>query len=182
MKSRLKRFLKNPYVILLALIILVMVIDKLLSNFSFDQGGSFTLYRHGLEQPAAYNDLLKEFWFAETIAVIIFPFVLFGLKQEFAIKTRLLPWCIAAIIMFLGAVGTVTTIYKERAGGMWQNPGDTSYAIHRGAGYFPEYTEEDPLLDSMLPYFLRAQAPVVAGYLVTALGMHLYLDTRRKKS
>jgi lysylphosphatidylglycerol synthetase-like protein (DUF2156 family) len=180
--KKLQRLFRNPFILLLLLIIVIMAVDRLLSRFSFNSAGNYILHIDELQGLVAFNSILEEIWFAETIAIIIFPIVLLLFRKKWQLKTHLFPWCIAAIVMLAGAVGTGISIHDRIVNGFYrESPNDLSLSIHHGASYFPAYVEDDPFLFSILPAFLRAQAPIMLGYVAGAFGIGLYKAAKHPK-
>jgi|GEM_PF-2206062 len=183
MKAKLQRLLSNPFVLLMLLMAIVFAVDQVLMQLNVYYAANRPLYNHGLELEAAPNALWYELWFAETIAVVILPFILFWLRDKLRIKARLLPWCVAAIIMVVGVASTGLSIYNDYKdnGYLQREPDYISIIIHQGAFYQPIYDRYDPSLQSMLPFILRGQAAVVGGYIITALGVAWYGAKKAKK-
>ena len=146
-----------------------MIGDKLLGRFSFDQAGNYSFYSGMLESYEAFNELIQEIWFAETITIILLPLILILVNKKS--NTKLLFTCvIAAIVMIFGVIDRFETFRQE-----FKNTMPDAYAIHTGASYFPLYEDSiDPTLQSVAPYFLRAQIPILIGVAVGYTGYSIY--------
>ncbi len=187
MRAKLRTLLSNPFVLLILLMAVVFGIDQLLMQFHVYYAANRPLYNHGLELEAAPNALFYELWFSETIVVVLFPFILFLLRKKLSIKTKLLPWCVAAVIMYVGAFSAGLSVYNnyKNHGYVREQADYISIILHQGAFYEPIYDRYDPSLQSMLPIILKGQVAVAGGYLITAYGIALYeakKDKKRQKS
>jgi hypothetical protein len=180
MRQRILNFLRNPYVLLLLLVAAIMAIDKILGRSGFDVAGNYELYTGALTPNAAFNDLLSEVWFAETIAVVALPFLLFFIRRKSKTKLRLAPWILAAAVMFFGIITRGWTIYQQYHTGAETGTTALLYEIHHGASYYPLYYDNiDPEIESVAPYFLRAQVPILLGFGAGYLGAVGYSRARK---
>lgn len=183
MKSKLHALLSNPFVLLLVLMAIVFGLDQLLMQFHAYYAANRPLYNPGLPIEAAPNALWYELWFCETIAVILFPFILHLLRGKLQIKARLLPWSVAAIVMYIGAFSVGLNIYNniKDHGYISEEHDYISIIVHSGAFYQPLDDQYDPSLQSMLPTILKGQILVAGGYAVSALGLSFYESKKIKK-
>jgi len=154
-----KRLLRNPFILYILLVLTVIVFDELIGVL-IGQGtwNSFTLYDGSLVGLPTVNGLWNEIWFAETVAFICMPLLLWGFRKRLHI--RLLPWTVVAIWM-LFSVGVSLNDYMQTQ--FLDTPTAKTnlvYELHYGAEmYFaPGPGAFDPMLQSDLPYFLEAQA------------------------
>jgi len=183
MKAKLRKLLSKPFVLLILLMAVIIGIDQLLIQFHVYYAANRPLYDDALNFEAALNGLWYELWFAETIAVILLPLILWLLKRKMALKTKLLPWYVAAFVMFIGVMSTGVKIYNDYKddGFLHQQPDYISIIVHQGAYYQPTYDQFDPSLQSMLPTILKGQILVAAGYGAGVGGLWIYGSKKIKK-
>lgn len=176
MLPTLKNWLHKPIVIFFLLVILIVVIDELVGGIVTAvyhnngwQWGSFTLYQRGLTFAPALNGLIQEVWFAETVALIFMPLLLYVCRRR--IRACLLPWVLVSLWMIFGVFvhySDTTSLFNQSS----IPAPNATYVLHSGAEmYFsPNNTIFDDTLQSELPNFLEAQLVPLAifgiGYMI----------------
>ena len=189
MKQYFKRLSEHPFWLFGILLALVVVADTLIEaiwdtvyfgilngNSTLWRWGSPGIYEGGLQPNAAFNSLWHELWFAEALAFIIMPVVLW--KYQKHKRRKILPWILTGALALAGMVSTFLNYHSTAVTPDNPYPVNSNYAelLHNGPT-IPFYTVPfntifagDPALESEFPDFIISQAPYAAvliiGYLL----------------
>lgn len=170
---------RRTFLLLFATVLCMIGLDQLFVVFGLPAVRGTSFYNAALTFPASINDTFYTIWFCETIALLIFPLVLYLFRKK--ITAPLLPWLIVMLVMGVGLVTTISRgVHVYRQSNLSLDRSLRVSLVHEGAAYMTYPGELDTMLHSVFPYFLRAQIPVAAA-IGAGYGIHYTLTYYRKR-